>query len=71
MIAPQIKPLSFEEFLEWYPNDEQRYELIEGVVIKMLPTGSHEDIAGFLVAEVTSSRRSSEADRARASQDRS
>jgi Uma2 family endonuclease len=52
MIAPQIKPLSFEEFLEWYPNDEQRYELIEGVIVEMLPTGSHEDIAGFLVAEL-------------------
>ncbi|MEN9566970.1 MAG: hypothetical protein RLZZ69_2166 [Cyanobacteriota bacterium] len=52
MIAPQIKPLSFEEFLEWYPNDEQRYELIEGLIVEMLPTGSHEDIAGFLVAEL-------------------
>lgn len=52
MIAPQTKPLSFEEFMEWYPNDEQRYELIEGVVVEMLPTGSHEDIAGFLVAEL-------------------
>lgn len=52
MIAPQTKPISFEEFLEWYPDDSKRYELIEGVVVEMLPTGSHEDIAGFLVAEL-------------------
>jgi Uma2 family endonuclease len=52
MIAPQTKPISFEEFLEWYPDDGKRYELIEGVVVEMLPTGSHEDIAGFLTAEL-------------------
>jgi Uma2 family endonuclease len=52
MIAPQTKPINFEEFLEWYPDDGKRYELIEGVIVEMLPTGSHEDIAGFLVAEL-------------------
>lgn len=52
MIAPQTEPISFEEFLEWYPDDGKRYELIEGVVVEMLPTGSHEYIAGFLVAEL-------------------
>lgn len=52
MIAPQTKPISLEEFMEWYPDDGKRYELIEGVVVEMLPTGSHEDIAGFLVAEL-------------------
>jgi Uma2 family endonuclease len=52
MIAPQTKPISFEEFIEWYPDDGKRYELIEGVVVEMLPTGSHEDLAGFLVAEL-------------------
>jgi Uma2 family endonuclease len=52
MIAPQTEPINFEEFLEWYPDDGKRYELIEGVVVEMLPTGSHEDIAGFLAAEL-------------------
>ena len=51
MIATQIKPISFEEFLEWYPEDGQRYELMEGVIVEMLPTGSHEEISGFLIAE--------------------
>ncbi|EKV02250.1 hypothetical protein Lepto7375DRAFT_4473 [Leptolyngbya sp. PCC 7375] len=44
-------PMSFEAFLEWYPDDGRRYELIEGVVVEMLPTGPHEDIGGFLSAE--------------------
>ena len=52
MVAPQTKPISFEQFLEWYPEDGKRYELIEGVIVEMLPTGSHEDISGFLVAEL-------------------
>ena len=52
MIAPQTKPIDFTEFLEWYPEDGKRYELIEGVIVEMLPTGSHEDISGFLIAEL-------------------
>jgi Uma2 family endonuclease len=52
MVAPQTKPINFEEFLEWYPNDSNRYELIEGVIVEMLPTGSHEDVSGFLIAEL-------------------
>jgi Uma2 family endonuclease len=52
MVATQIKPISFEKFLEWYPEDGKRYELIEGVIVEMLPTGSHEDVSGFLIAEL-------------------
>ena len=52
MFASQVKPLNLEEFLEWYPEDGKRYELIEGVITEMLPTGSHEDISGFLIAEL-------------------
>ena len=52
MVAPQTKPISFEQFLSQYPEDDKRYELIEGVIVEMLPTGSHEDISGFLVAEL-------------------
>ncbi len=53
MVTTQIKPINFEEFLEWYPEDGERYELIEGVIVEMLPTGSHEDISGFLIAELS------------------
>ncbi len=52
MIAAQIKPIGFEEFIDWYPEDGKQYELIEGVIIEVLPTGSHEDVSGFLVAEL-------------------
>lgn len=52
MVAPQIEPINFDKFLPWYPEDGKRYELIEGVIVKMTPTGSHEDISGFLIAEL-------------------
>lgn len=52
MVATQIKPINFDEFLKWYPDNFKRYELIEGVIIEMLSTGSHEDISGFLMAEL-------------------
>ncbi|MGK7930150.1 MAG: Uma2 family endonuclease [Microcystaceae cyanobacterium] len=52
MIAIPIQPMSFEAFLDWYPEGNKRYELIEGVIIEMLPTGSHEIISGFLMAEL-------------------
>ena len=52
MVISQTKSLSFEEFLEWYPEDNKHYELIEGVIVEMLPTGSHEDVSGFLIAEL-------------------
>ena len=53
MVTSQTKFLSFEEFLEWYPEDNnKRYELIEGVIVEMLPTGSHENVSGFLIAEL-------------------
>lgn len=50
-------PMSFEAFLEWYPEDGRRYELIEGVAIEMLPTGPHEDVGGFLGAELNAAIR--------------
>ncbi len=52
MVASSTTPISFEEFLKWYPQDSKRYELVEGIVVEMLPTGSHEDICGFLIAEL-------------------
>lgn len=52
MIERQVKPIEFEEFIEWYPDNGKRYELIEGIIIEMLPTGSHEDVSGFIIAEL-------------------
>jgi len=52
---PQALPkfLTLEEFLEWYPEDGRRYELIEGEVVEMRPVGQHEVIASFIDAELT------------------
>lgn len=44
--VPQL--LGLEEFLDWYPDGYGRYELWNGVVIQMQPTGTHEQVAGFL-----------------------
>lgn len=43
------KPLTFDEFIEWYPEDSKvRYELHDGVIIEMpKPRGKHSKIAGF------------------------
>ncbi|MBE9061798.1 Uma2 family endonuclease [cf. Phormidesmis sp. LEGE 11477] len=48
------KPTSFDEFVDWYPeNSENRYELRRGVVIKMpKPKGKHSRLAGDLAYEL-------------------
>jgi Uma2 family endonuclease len=52
MVHAIPKPLTFEEFLAWYP-ENGRYELIDGVIVEMQPTGKHEEIADFLATAVT------------------
>jgi Uma2 family endonuclease len=50
MVQTVSQRVSFEEFIDWYPeNSEQRYELHEGVIVEMpKPKGKHSEIAGFL-----------------------
>jgi Uma2 family endonuclease len=43
--------LSFEEFLTQY-GDEPRYELADGEVVDMEPTGPHESVGGKLATQV-------------------
>ncbi len=52
MLQTQLKPqlMTFDEFLEWKP-ENKCYELHEGVIIEMQPTGKHEEISGFLAVE--------------------
>lgn len=50
MIQALPKLLSFEEFLDWYP-ENGIYELHEGVIVELKPTGSHQKISGFLTIE--------------------
>jgi Uma2 family endonuclease len=48
------KQVSYEEFIEWFPNDGKRYELHNGVIIEMAPpTGDHEKVVGFLAEKIT------------------
>jgi Uma2 family endonuclease len=47
----QQKPLSFDEFLGLYSGDN-RYELIDGEVFDLEPTGSHEEVAAFITAKI-------------------
>lgn len=44
------KPITFDEFIAWYPeNTGQRYELHDGEIVeKPKPTGKHSKIAGFI-----------------------
>ncbi|EAW33950.1 Uma2 family endonuclease [Lyngbya sp. PCC 8106] len=45
--------LTLEEFLDWYPDGYQgRFELHDGAIVKMQPTGTHEQVAGFLALEL-------------------
>ncbi|MBR8834221.1 MAG: Uma2 family endonuclease [Stigonema ocellatum SAG 48.90 = DSM 106950] len=47
------KLVTFEQFIEWYPNDGMRYELHKGVIVEMPPpVGDHEDVVGFLAAQI-------------------
>jgi Uma2 family endonuclease len=47
MIAVIFSPVKFADFLEWYP-ENGRYELINGCVVEMQPTGKHEEVTDFL-----------------------
>ncbi|MBD2439490.1 Uma2 family endonuclease [Nostoc sp. FACHB-110] len=48
------KPITFDEFSEWYPNDNKRYELHRGVIFEMAPpTGEHEKVVGFIARKLT------------------
>ncbi len=48
------KLTSFEEFIEWYPDNGIRYELHKGVIVEMPPpNGEHENVIGFLAEKIT------------------
>lgn len=47
----QQKPISFEEFLVSYGGNN-RYELIDGEVFDLEPTGSHEEVAALITTKI-------------------
>ena len=54
MIASLKIPLSFDEFVDWYPeNAIAKYELHNGAIVKIpLGTGAHSLIIGFMFGEL-------------------
>ncbi len=51
--VPKISPLTFEEFVQWKP-EEQQYELHNYIIVAMpQPSGRPEDIASFLGERIT------------------
>ncbi len=49
--AIQPQPLSFDEFLVRYGGDN-RYELIDGEVFDLEPTGLHEEVVAFITTKI-------------------
>jgi Uma2 family endonuclease len=47
----QQQPLSFDEFFARYGGDN-RYELIDGEVFDLEPTGLHEEVAAFITTKI-------------------
>ncbi|MEQ8381370.1 MAG: Uma2 family endonuclease [Coleofasciculus sp. A1-SPW-01] len=47
MIQILPKSLTFDEFVAEY-GDHPRYQLIDGELVDMEPTGSHEQVTGFI-----------------------
>jgi len=52
MVQATEQPLSFEDFLNQYPENAGRYELIEGEVVEGQPTGPHETIVGVIALKL-------------------
>ncbi|MGB7443881.1 MAG: Uma2 family endonuclease [Coleofasciculaceae cyanobacterium] len=52
MIQTTAKVMNLDEFLDWYPDGYGRFELYNGVVVEMQPTGTHERVAGFLALKL-------------------
>ena len=51
MMQTESKLMTLDEFLDWYPDGYGRFELHDGVVVEMQPTGTHERVGGELAAE--------------------
>ncbi len=45
---PQL--MTLDEFIDWYPDGSGRYELIDGLIVEMQPTGQHSTVSGFIDA---------------------
>jgi Uma2 family endonuclease len=53
-LRQEEKLVTLEEFWDWYPDGfEGRFELHDGLIVKVQPTGTHEQVAGFLASKLS------------------
>jgi Uma2 family endonuclease len=52
IIQTTIKSITFEDFLEWYPDGKGRFELRNGVILEMKPNGYPEEVTGFIIRKI-------------------
>ena len=48
MVQAAASPLTFDEFIECYPEDGGRYELRHGMIVEMRPIGPHEEVIALI-----------------------
>ncbi len=44
---------TFDQFIQQYPEDGGRYELVDGAIVEMRPIGPHEQVGGFVGDQLT------------------
>ncbi|MDZ8184812.1 MAG: hypothetical protein RMX96_08175 [Nostoc sp. ChiSLP02] len=48
------KLITFNEFIEWYPNDGKCYQLHKGIIVEIRsPSGVYEKVIAFLLRKLT------------------
>lgn len=52
MIQVLKRSMTFEEFLDWYPEDGNCYELMDGEVMSVRPRGEHEEVISLLTRKL-------------------
>jgi len=48
-----INLMTLEQFWDWYPDGYGRFELHNGEIFQVQPTGTHEQVAGFLASKLS------------------
>lgn len=48
----ESKLMTLDEFLDWYPDGHGGFELHDGVIVEMQPTGIHEQVTSFLTLKI-------------------
>jgi len=51
IIAQSQQQLTFEQFLRQLPDEEGRYELVNGEIMRILATRQHEDLADSIIRQ--------------------